>query len=397
LRLQIEKMVYGGEGLSREAGEVILTPFVLPGEVIEAERLALRQHVQRARLVSVIEPSPDRTSAPCPVFQKCGGCHYQQANYSAQLRFKRDILVETLRRVGKIEFDPAAIKIVNGPPYGYRNRAQFHFENSRIGYREMNSHTFVPISECPITAPVISNIAGRLSQLVRDPRWPRFVTSLEVFTDDAQIQWNVRETERPVAKHFFEWMAEEFPGSVAGPLEYSVNDDTFHVSGDSFFQVNRFLVTSLADLAIGDFRGETAWDLYAGVGLFSLPLARRFESVVAVESGRSAAADLALNAERAGVTLEVSPMSAEAWLAQPTDKNPDLVLADPPRAGLGKAAVARLLELKPATLVLIACDPATLARDLALLTSVYKIDALTLVDLFPQTFHIESVATLKLK
>ena len=390
-------MVYGGEGLSREAGEVIFTPFVLAGEVIEAERLASRKNVQRARLTGITEPSPDRTAAPCPVYQKCGGCHYQHANYSSQLRFKRDILVETLQRQGKIDLDPAAVPIVSGPPYGYRNRAQFHFENSHIGYRAMNSHTFVPISECPITAPVISNIAGKLSRLVRDPRWPRFVTSLEVFTDDVQIQWNVRETERPVAKHFFEWMAEEFPGTVSGPLEYAVNDDIFHVSGDSFFQVNRFLVGGLADLAIGDLRGDSAWDLYAGVGLISLPLARRFQNVVAVESGRSAAADLAWNAERAGVRIEVSPLSAEAWLAQPAEKTPDLVLADPPRAGLGKAAVARLLELRPASLVLIACDPATLARDLAVLTGAYEIERLTMVDLFPQTFHIEAIAKLSLR
>jgi 23S rRNA (uracil1939-C5)-methyltransferase len=190
-------------------------------------------------------------------------------------------------------------------------------------------------------------------------------------------------------------MGEEFPGTVSGPLDYSVNDDVFRVSGDSFFQINRFLVAGLADLALGELQGDTAWDLYAGVGLFSLPLARRFGHVSAVESGRSAAADLTLNAAQAGLKVEISPLSAEAWLLG-AEKAPDLILADPPRAGLGKGAVARLVELRAPALVLVACDPATLARDLALLTPHYRIERLTMVDLFPQTFHIETIASLRL-
>ena len=389
-------MVYGGEGLARVDGEVVLAPFTLPGETVEAEPAGVRHHVRRSRLTSIIEASPDRTTAPCPVFGRCGGCHYQHAGYSAQLRFKRDILVETLRRLGKIEFDPEAVTIVSGPPYGYRNRAQFHFASGRIGYREMNSHKLVPIESCPIAAPAIDAIVAKLNRLVKDSRWPRFLQSLEIFTDDVQIQWNVRETERPVAKHFFEWMAAEFPGSVAGPLDYAVNEDIFRVSGDSFFQVNRFLVGRLADLAIGDLRGSSAWDLYAGVGLFSLPLARRFQKVQAVESGRSAALDLLANARRAGLDIAVSQTNVETWL-ETAGAAPDLVVADPPRAGLGKTAVSRLLALRPAAIVLIACDPATLARDLAALTSAYAIEKVTLADLFPQTFHIETIVSLRLR
>ena len=387
-------MVYGGEGLSRAEGEVILTPFVLPGETIDAELLPSRQSVRRARLADIAVPSVERTTPPCPAFGRCGGCHYQHANYTAQLRFKREILVETLRRIGKIEIDPATIEIVSGPPYGYRNRAQFHFENGRVGFREMNSHKLVPIGECAVTAPTISGIAARLGRLAADRRWPRFVSALEVFTDDVQIQWNVRETTQPVAKHFFEWMAAEFPGTVPGALDYAAGDDSFRVSGDSFFQVNRFLLRELTETAIGELRGDSAWDLYAGVGLFSLPLARRFGHVTAVESGRSAASDLAFNAERAELrNIEVSPLTAEEWLAT-AERSPDVVLADPPRSGLGKTAVRRLLELRPATIVLIACDPTTLARDLAALGAGYAIDRVTMVDLFPQTFHIESIVTL---
>jgi 23S rRNA (uracil1939-C5)-methyltransferase len=395
LQLHIEKLIYGGDGLSRLEGEVVFTPFVLPGETVEAERIEARKHVQRARLLRVEQPSPDRVEPACPVFGRCGGCHYQHAAYDAQLRFKLDILVETLRRVGKIEFDAGRIEIESAEPFGYRNRAQFHFERGRVGYLEANSRRLVAVEQCPISSPKINEILAKLNRMAQDRRWPAFVRSLEVFTDERQVQWNVLESEQPVAKRFFDWLAEEVPGTVAGPLEYAVNEDLFQVSGTSFFQVNRFLLPRLAELAVGEAGGATAWDLYAGAGLFSLPVARRFERVVAVEAGRSAG-DLRHNADRGRARVEVTAEQTEVFLKK-AKTAPDFVLADPPRAGLGKAAAERLAELRPATLVIVACDPATLARDLAALQPVYEIERMTLVDLFPQTFHLETVVRLRLK
>ena len=395
LELRVEKLIYGGEGLSRNEGEVIFTPFVLPGEAVEAERLDARQHVQRTRLLRVAEASPDRVEPACPVFGSCGGCHYQHARYDTQLRLKREILAETLRRTGKIDFEPSRILIEAGEPFGYRNRAQFHFETNRIGYREMNSRRLVPIEQCPICSPKINEAIASLRRMVRDRRWPDFIGSLEVFTDERQVQWNVRESSRPVGRRFFDWLAEEIPGTVPGPLNYRVNGDDFQVSGTSFFQVNRFLLPRLAALATGEVRGAAAWDLYAGAGLFSLPLARRFERVVAVEAGRSAA-DLRANAERAALRIKVSTEQTEAFLAG-AKTAPAFVLADPPRAGLGKVVTARLLELRPAGLVIVACDPATLARDLAGLVPTYAIEEITMVDLFPQTYHLETIVKLRLK
>lgn len=395
LELRVEKLIYGGEGLSRQAGEVIFTPFVLPGETVEAERLDARQHVQRTRLLRVAEASPDRVEPPCPVFGRCGGCHYQHAAYDAQLRLKREILAETLRRTGKIDFDASRILTVAGEPFGYRNRAQFHFEGNRIGYREMNSRRLVPIGQCPICSPKINEVIASLNRMVRDRRWPDFLGSIEVFTDERQVQWNVRESSRPVGRRFFEWLAAEIPGTVPGPLMYRVNEDDFEVSGTSFFQVNRFLLPRLTALATGGVRGATAWDLYAGAGLFTLPLARRFESVVAVEAGRSAA-DLRVNAERAALGIKVSTEQTESFLAGARTA-PEFVLADPPRAGLGKVVMARLRELRPPVLVIVACDPATLARDLAGLVPAYAIEEITMVDLFPQTFHLETIVKLRLE
>jgi 23S rRNA (uracil1939-C5)-methyltransferase len=229
--------------------------------------------------------------------------------------------------------------------------------------------------------------------MVKDRGWPKFVSSIEIFTDENQVQWNIRETTQPVAKHFFDWLAEEVPGTVPGALLYEVNDDVFTVSGNSFFQVNRSLVGCMADLAMGDAAGDSAWDLYAGVGLFTLPLARRFGRVAAVESSR-AANDLESNARRAGVKVETIRQSSEAFLIE-ANKAPDFVLADPPRAGLGPRAVKRLLELAPKKIVIVACDPATLARDLAELKTGYEIAQVTMVDLFPQTFHIETIVELR--
>ena len=395
LSLRVEKLIYGGDGLSRLDGEVVFTPFVLPGESIEAVRSESRKHVQRTTLVRVEEPSPDRLQPPCPVFGRCGGCHYQHASYEAQLRIKREILAETLRRVGKIEFDLARIETVAGEPFGYRNRAQFHFERGRMGFREMNSRKLVEIRECPISSPKINEVITTLNRLVRDRRWPDFVESLEVFTDENQVQWNVLESQRPVAKRFFEWLAAETPGTVDGPLEYAVNGDFFTVSGSSFFQVNRFLLPRLADLAIGQNDGGAAWDLYAGAGLFTLPLARRFDRVVAVEAGKSAL-DLRHNAGRARISADVITEQTEAFLTAARGA-PDFVLADPPRAGLGKAATARLLALRPPALVIVSCDPATLARDLAVLAPAYRINRMTLADLFPQTFHMETIVELRLR
>jgi 23S rRNA (uracil1939-C5)-methyltransferase len=388
LQLKIEKLVYGGEGLSRLDGEVVFTPFVLPGETVEAERTTARRHVQHARVVRIEQPSADRTDPLCRVFGRCGGCQYQHATYAAQLEFKRDILAETLRRVGKIVFDPARIAIESAEPFGYRNRVQLHLDRGRVGYLEMNSRRPVSVERCPIASPKINEVLAALNRLVRDRRWPNFIGSIEIFTDEQQVQWNVLDTAQPVAKRFFDWLAEEVPGTVTGPLGYPVNDDRFHVSGTSFFQVNRFLLPQLAKLAIADAIGDTAWDLYAGVGLFSAPLSRRFAKVTAVESGR-AAGDL-----RRNTSAEVVAEQTEVFLAKATEA-PDFVLADPPRAGLGKSVTARLGDLKPRRLVIVACDPATLARDLAALQPAYEIERITLVDLFPQTFHLETIVHLR--
>jgi 23S rRNA (uracil1939-C5)-methyltransferase len=389
----VEKLVYGGEGLARLDGRVVFTPFVLPGERIRAEARQEKPGLVRAQAVEVLAPSPDRVAAPCEYFARCGGCHYQHAPYDYQLQTKRAILIEELRRLGKIE-PPGEIGIVQGDPWGYRNRAQLHVENGRLGFREARSHRLCAIDHCPISSPAVNDAIRTLVSMQRDGRWPRFVRSLEVFTDERQVQLNVLDTERPVARRFFDWAAELIPGMVTGALDY---EGRFRVSSNSFFQVNRFLHDRLAESALEGLEGETALDLYAGVGLFSMPLARQFRNVMAIESGGGAVRDLQFNAERAGLAnLKSEQRSAEDYLSG-VSRAPDLVVVDPPRAGIGKVVVERLLQVRPRQVVIVACDPSTLARDLSgLLGGGYRIAKMTLVDLFPQTFHMETVVRLEM-
>jgi 23S rRNA (uracil1939-C5)-methyltransferase len=262
----------------------------------------------------------------------------------------------------------------------------------------MRSHTLCAIDRCPISSPKLNECIAALNRMARDRRWPPFLATAELFTNESQVQFNVLSTGRPLAQRFFDWCGEEMSGLVSGALEY----DGYRVSYGSFFQVNRFLVRPLvdavtADAVIGEAApGETAIDLYAGAGLFSVPLAGRFQKVIAVESGNSAARDLAFNATRAGAAIEVRAESADAFLNSWLE-TPDFVVADPPRTGLGKSVVARLCELKPRAITVVACDPSTLARDAQALTAGgYRLDGLTLIDLFPQTYHIETLARFRL-
>jgi 23S rRNA (uracil1939-C5)-methyltransferase len=385
--LEVEKLVYGGDGLIRHEGQVVLTPFVLAGERIDAEIEKPKQGVARGAVTAITLPSPFRVKPECEYFGRCGGCHYQHADYGAQLDAKKSILIETLERVGKLK-DLPVIEVIAGEPWGYRNRVQFHVQNGKLGYLEKGSHKLCAIESCPISSPTVNRTIASLNRMLKDRRWPKFIRSLEVFTNEAEVQVNIMEYDQPVAKRFFEWAAEEIPGLVTGALEYG----QFRVSHGSFFQSNRFLATRMAGHALEGEGGKSAIDLYAGVGLFTLPMAALFEKVMAVETGTGAIRDLEFNAKRAGLAIDTSVGNVDEYLLQRED-SADFVLADPPRTGLGKAVTTRLSALRPKRMALVSCDPATLARDLAALPD-YRIESLALVDLFPQTFHIETVAKL---
>jgi 23S rRNA (uracil1939-C5)-methyltransferase len=379
--ITIEKLVYGGEGLARVGGRVLLTPFVLPGEQVTVESSG-QLH---ARPINIEQSSPERTEPGCPYFGTCGGCHYQHARYEYQLDQKVSILREVMRRVGKFDA-PEQIRVIHGPEWHYRNRSQFHIRDGKLGYLKAGSHELVPIEKCPISSPRLNECIAALNEMLRDRRFPQFVKEIELFTNETDTQLNVLQTDRPVARSFFDWAADVIPGYASGPITYQ----GFRVSYKSFFQVNRFLIDQLAEAALGDAEGDWALDLYAGVGLFSWTMAQRFRRVTGVESTNAAVSDFVYNVPKA----EAVRSSVDEYLAG-LSGSPDFVLADPPRAGLGKHAVRRLVGLKPRRIHIVACDPATLARDLGpLLAAGYSINEMILVDLFPQTYHLETIVRL---
>src|ERR1700722_11014745 len=374
--LTIEKLVYGGEGLARQEGKVVLVPFVLPGEVVRAETERSKNDLWRGRALEVLQPSASRITPGCPYFQRCGGCQYQHIDYSFQLQQKREILREALQRVGKIEFT-GEIGMLSAEPWQYRNRVQLHVEGGNVGYFAQGSRDLCAIDHCPIASPKLNSTIAKLKEVLAD--FPSVTTAIELFTNETDVQVNVVDR---VPRQALSALATL---GVTTPIQYG----RFQVSRNSFFQVNRFLIDPLTECAINDTQGAWALDLYAGVGLFSVKLAERFAKVTAVESSASSLRDLERNFAQPAANANV-----EDYLAG-LDSTPDFILADPPRAGLGKQVVKELARIRAPRLTIVSCDPATLARDLqGLITQNYRIQKLTLVDLFPQTFHSETVVEL---
>jgi 23S rRNA (uracil1939-C5)-methyltransferase len=377
--LTIEKLVYGGEGLARLDGKVVLVPYVAPGESIRADVERVKNDLFRGRVTSIVTPSAARVAPPCPYFLRCGGCQFQHLEYTLQVEQKVAALREVLRRVGKIEY-AGEIEAITGEPWAYRNRIQLHVDRGAIGYFEHGSRRLCAIESCPIASPALDRAIAVLNS--HRARLGTFSGAVELFTNETEIQVNVLERVPRSILSAFETIG------ISDPIDYQ----GFRVSRDSFFQVNRFLVDALVNSAVANREGGHALDLYAGVGLFSKALADRFQTVTAVESGRSAFRDLTHNlADR----VAAENTAVEEYLAGVSDR-PDLILADPPRSGLGKTVVAELARIQASSVVIVSCDPATLARDLqALMVSGYRIEKITLVDLFPQTFHLEAVVDLR--
>lgn len=393
--VEVEKLVYGGEGLARVDGQVMLIPYVLPGERISVTPERVKTGLLRGRATELLQPSPSRVVPRCEYFGTCGGCHYQHADYSFQLEQKQAILRETLQRLGGIKYE-GEIKTLSGDPWHYRNRIQLHFANEEAGFHRAGSHDLCAIDHCYISSPVLVEVIRKLQAATKAPQWPEFLRSLEVFTNETEVQLTIVDSVRPVAARFFEWCGTFLPSLASGPIEYAAAGHNYRISRGSFFQVNRFLMDALVAEVLGDSRGERAVDLYAGVGLFSLPLSQRFANVDAVERGGPAYRDLEWNASQSGTNIRPVKASAEDFL-RGLHEAPELIVADPPRAGLGKDATAELLRIKAQRLTLVSCDPATLARDAKKLLEAYRIEQLTLVDLFPQTYHFEVIAHLALR
>jgi 23S rRNA (uracil1939-C5)-methyltransferase len=435
MKLRIEKAIYGGAGLARIpsdagtalAGKTVFVGSTLPGEVVEASIAENKRSFATGEVDTILEPSPERVVPGCEYVPRCGGCQYQHANAAFQLQMKLDILKETLARAHVAV--AGEIGTLAGPAWGYRNRIRLHVmkvTGIALGYRQGGSHNLLPVTHCPIAAPLLQQAIVAVARIARETGLEGLCEEVEFFTNGEQDQllvslWpGTAKRQQPSVRErtlerFAERLRAELPeltgvglSSESGMMYWGERSLTYTVAGrpyqaslGGFFQVNRFLLPDLLQLVIqgpdGRNRsGRTAWDLYSGAGLFARALA--FENVTAVESAGFSADDLKHNL--AGKAHRVVRSSTLDFLRSqtrgPAQTKPELIVVDPPRAGLDKEICTHLGTIAAPEIVSISCDPATLARDLqSLLQFGYSVQKIHLVDLFPQTFHMETVTFLK--
>ena len=433
MKLQIEKAVYGGAGLAHQtegaaAGQALFIPFTLPGELVEARLLEQKGAFGEASLLQVLTASEDRIQPKCLHFGQCGGCQYQHAAYSAQLQIKNAILQETLERAGLTTLPE--IQTYAGEPWAYRNRTRLRVAEwdatLRAGYNRRGSNEFLPIHECPILAPLLWRATEAFLRVAAEDSIAaglvRNALEVEFFTtaDEKKLQMTVFLGKSQVGlKALCEQMKElvpeltsatffllPFAGSQrrtqsplqlerwgAEGLSYRAVDEDYWVGRGAFFQINRFLVDELIRIVTVGRQGSIAWDLYAGVGLFSRALARTFQYVVAVEAAANDLTKSFKGPKRRAVEATTVEFLRSAVLQR---ERPELIVMDPPRAGVGAEVCALLERISAPEVVYVSCDPVTLARDLRLLSrSGYNLAELHMVDMFPQTFHLETVAVLR--
>ncbi|MEY2414005.1 MAG: rRNA (uracil1939-C5)-methyltransferase [Acidobacteriaceae bacterium] len=410
-------------------GKTVFVPFVLEHERVEAKLVEQRPGFARAKLEAILEAAPHRIPPGCPYFQTCGGCHYQHTGYKHQLEIKAAILQENLRRIAKLESDQK-LTIHPSPEWNYRNRARLKIHSTpqfALGYYEFGSHKLLPIQQCPISSPLINRTIAALWKLGSAGEIDSAIQEVELFAtaDDSELMieaycslsvntanaeawaqklqsalpevscvaiFQSRPQERVDARRSALKPSEPelVASSGSTTLSYKTTNAQYRVSAGAFFQTNRFLTDELVRIVTSEKRGSTALDLYAGVGLFSSVLNREFERVIAVESSPTSYADLVYNSP---ANVKAIRATTEQYLNNVSGKlQPDCVVVDPPRSGLGEKVVDALVRLNSKHVTYVSCDPATLARDLrGLINSGYRIEHAHLIDLFPQTYHIESV------
>ncbi len=392
--MTIEKLVAGGEGLARFAGVPLFVPRAAPGDRLRVRLVERRPDYGRAEIVEILAPGPGRRPDPVPELADWGGCDLQHIEDDLQPVMKAQAVRETLQRMARIEL-PADMPVIHGEAWGYRLRTQLHTEVEdgvvRVGYHARGTHRLIPVLRCPLLVPeleaLLAELPGRLAEGMAagagDP--PR---RIDLAAGDGGAV-----TVSPV-----------IAGLAHGEVATTVLDVVYAYDAGCFFQAHRGLLPRLVEVAVGPWNGGEAYDLYSGVGLFSLPLARRYDRVVAVEGERASARFARTNARRnreprelrepprepRARDVEVVSQAVESWI-EALPAGAARVVADPPRAGLAAAVRRALLERRPERITYVSCHAATLARDLAQLGAVYAVESVTLIDLFPQTGHMETV------
>ena len=407
--VQLEKLTYGGEAMGRlPDGRAVFVPFVLPGELARVRLVEEKRNFARAELLEVLEPSPQRITPKCKHFGVCGGCHYQHMPYEAQLEAKAEIVRDQLQRIGKIKDPPVWPTVACPNPYYYRNHIQFHLsEAGNLGFIRNETRPGPPvleITECHLPEPLINST---WPQLEFEPDTEIERVSLRAGAeDDLMLILESQSLEPPEleleAGISVVHLSEEDALVMAGEdyLVMPVLGREFRVSAGSFFQVNTVMAEKMVEHLLErlPLPAKTILDVYCGVGLFSAFLAPQCERLIGIEESPSASEDFAANLDEfdhvelyEGAAEEVIPALVGEIVNLP------YALLDPPRAGVDARALDGIRQLAPKVIAYVSCDPSTLARDAArLIAGGYRLVEVTPFDLFPQTYHIESISLFKL-
>lgn len=397
--VEVERIVPGGLGLAHAEGLTIFVSLAAPGDVVRVRLERTRGKVAFASIVEILKPSPFRVEPPCPYFGRCGGCDFQQLNYETQLATKVDIIRDCLHRIARIDPVPHIEMHSSPQQWHYRARANWQFDPraQAFGYFERSSHRVCDVAECGVLVPDLEATLEKLRAGIKSGSLEMPAGDIDAVAGDESVSVNP-----------------EFVGFSARDVSRKIGAETYYFNANAFFQTNHELLDSLVREATRDAQGETAIDLYCGVGLFTLPLARRFKQVTGVESNRISAESARRNLENAQLTnARVVAARVDDWLhgnsdrrhntpsvkpthATHTTRDPDFLLLDPPRTGAEPAVIEGILSLKPKRISYVSCDPATLARDLKpLLAEGYSLDSIAAFDMFPQTHHVETIVRLR--
>jgi 23S rRNA (uracil1939-C5)-methyltransferase len=380
--ITIEKIVFGGKGLSRDLERITFVPFTLPGEKVRVQIRRERNDYQDADAIEIVEPDRDRVTPACPYFGVCGGCQMSHATYDRQVALKVSILQETLQRTG-LRFPE--IQMIQSKPFGYRHRAQLKYDATRraLGFYEMGSNRVVDIQECLCLTPGLNSVLKSVRSEVCTRTIPG-LREIECYENDKQQTAVFYHPARP-----------ELPSSGPEEITISFRQHRFPMNPNIFLQVNPGLWRALIQEVESHYENlqlNHALELYCGAGFFTVALASRFNRMVACEENPEA---IAFARKEHGLKNVFWICNKAETYRFPSDL--DAVIVDPPRSGLPFHVIRQLLEKKPAWITYVSCDCPTFARDLRKLKEHYNIERLTLMDLFPQTYHFETVALLKRK
>jgi 23S rRNA (uracil1939-C5)-methyltransferase len=384
LETDIVKIIPNGLGLGFAEKLTLFVPLSVPGDRLKVEIAQIKSRTAFARIVEILEPSEDRSEPECRYFGECGGCNFQQMNYAAQMAAKVDILSDCLKRIANISEDIEIHTIPSPEPFGYRIRTQVHADplKREIGFFRRQSHDVIEAETCPILTP---DLDQTIAELRESFDWSGAMDEII----------NIEATASSGGSSLF---AEGY-SELVKELQFTVSGRDYSFSAKTFFQANAYMVGPLVEAAVGGVSGGLALDLYCGIGLFSLPLADRFETVIGVESTLESCAFAARNAGKAGlINVRFEHSRVRKFLSGMASElgRPDLVVVDPPRSGLKKSTLNKLISLEPRNVTYVSCNPSTLARDLRILLDAgYSIEKFTALDLFPQTHHVEAVVRLR--